>query len=317
MDAAPVEAAPATEPEAQPEPAVADSAPTDRTRDEFGRFAPKQQAEPAPVEPPAQETAPVEAKPAKEPPKSWKRDYHEHWSKLDPAVQDYVMQREEEFYKGVGSYKQQAELGQQFLEAARPYEATFRSMGINPVQAFAALANADHTLRTSDPATKAQLFARLAQQYGVDLGQVQDPPQVDPALQQVHGTVQQLQQALRQQQAMYEELQRSMLEPTIQQYATKPHFDDLRNDMAQLLNAGLAQSLDDAYDKALRMSPFYEQQVAQQRQAAEQQRLQEAAKAAATAKARAVQVSGSPSTALPETKRDLRSALESAFDSIR
>lgn len=317
MDAAPVEAAPATEPEAQPEPAVADSGASDRTRDEFGRFAPKQQAEPSAVEPPAQETAPVEAKPAKEPPKSWKRDYHEHWSKLDPAVQDYVMQREEEFYKGVGSYKQQAELGQQFLEAARPYEATFRSMGINPVQAFAALANADHTLRTSDPATKAQLFARLAQQYGVDLGQVQDPPQVDPALQHVHGTVQQLQQALRQQQAMYEELQRSMLEPTIQQYATKPHFDDLRNDMAQLLNAGLAQSLDDAYDKALRMSPFYEQQVAQQRQAAEQQRLQEAAKAAATAKARAVQVSGSPSTALPETKRDLRSALESAFDSIR
>jgi hypothetical protein len=308
QDAAPVtESAP---PEQLAEPAAEPQPVAERPRDEHGRFAPKQEAA-------AQESKPVETQPAVEapaPPKSWRKDYHEHWSKLDPSLQQYMHEREEQFYRGVGTYKQQAEVAQQFMEAARPYEAVFRANGVTPVQAFQALANADYTLRTADPATKANMFAQLAQQYGVDLGQVANPPQVDPAMQQINGTVQQLQQALRQQQQMYEDLQRSMLEPQIQQHATKPHFDELRPTMAQLLQSGLAQTLEDAYDKALRMTPHWEEQQAQQRQAQEQQRLQEAAQVAARAKARAVQVHGSPSTALPETKRDLRSVLEGAFN---
>ncbi len=298
---APAVETPAPELEARPE----------RARDEQGRFAPKQETQPEPEK--QQQVAP-ETPAVKGPPKSWKKDYHEHWSKLDPSVQDYVLQREDEYFRGVGSYKQQAEVGSQFLEAARPYEAQFRAMGVHPVQAFQSLMNADYRLRTSDPATKAQLFAQLAQQYGVDLGAVQNPPEVDPQAQHYNSTIQQLQAQIAQQQRMFEELQQSMLAPQIQQYAEKPYFDELRLEMANLLNAGLAQSLDDAYDKALRLSPHYETLVAQQRQEAEKARLQESAQAAARAKATAVQVKGSPSTALPDTRRDLRSLVEAAWD---
>jgi hypothetical protein len=194
-----------------------------------------------------------------------------------------------------------------------------KQLGVNPVQAFQALANADYTLRTADRSTKAQLFAQLAQQYGVDLTDVQAPPIVDPSVAELQQTVMQMRQSLLQQQQMYEDLQRGMLEPQIQQYQTKPHFEDLRPTMAQLLQNGMAQTLEDAYDKALRLNPqMFDEVQAQQRQAEEQKRLQEAAQAAARAKTVAVQVRGSPSTALPATRTDLRSALEAAWDqSIR
>lgn len=295
-------------------------------RDEHGRFAPRQaeapEAQRQPEAPkqdvrqalqqaPTPPQGPLEMRP---PPKSWRKEYHEHWTKLDPALQDYTLQREEEYYRGIGNYKQQAEQWSQFMEAARPYEATFRAANLNPVQAFQALANADHVLRTADPATKAQMLARLAQTYGVDLGHVQNPPEVDPQMQQLHGTVQELQNRLLQQQQMFDELQRSFLAPQIEQMAAKPYFEELRPTMAQLLSTGFAASLNEAYDKALRMSPYFETTMAQQRQDSERARLQEAAQAAAKAKAAAVQVKGSPSTVLPDAKRDLRSQIESAFD---
>ena len=288
---------------------VVEEVKADRPRDEHGRFAPKERTE----EPVTQEVQAPQVE-VKGPPKSWKKDYHEHWTKLDPSVQDYVLQREEEYFRGVGSYKQQAEVGQQLLEASRPYDAHLRALGVQPVQAFQALMNADYTLRTADPATKARLFANLAQQYGVDLGSVSNPPEVDQTTQHFVSTIAQLQRQLAEQQRMYEELQQSMLAPQIQQFSQKPHFDDLRQDMAQLLNAGLANTLEDAYDKALKMSPYFESLQAQQRQEEEKKRLQEAAQAAAKAKSVAVSVKGSPSTALPDTKRDLRSILDAAWD---
>lgn len=296
------------------EPASVESSASERARDELGRFAAKQQAEAAQAEREPQKTVEPVAPAVKAPPKSWKKDYHEHWSKMDPALQDYTLQREDEYYRGIGSYRQQAEQWQQFLQAAQPYEPHLRSLNLSPVQAFTALANADHVLRTADPSTKAQMFQQLAQSYGIDLGTIQNPPQMDPHAQQLYGTVQQLQQRLQQQQQQFEELQRSFLQPQIEQIASRPHFDELRPSMAQLLNSGLATTLEEAYDKALRMSPHFETVMAQQRQESDRARLQEAAQAAAKAKAAAVQVKGSPSTVLPDAKRDLRSQIESAFD---
>lgn len=312
--------------ETAPEPEVEKPA-FDRPRDDLGRFS---QHEPYKTERQSIEKAVEKAeKPeetqepvveAKQPPKSWKKDYHEHWSKLEPAIQEYVLQREDEYYRGVGTYKQNAEVGQQFMEAARPYEAVMRSLNVTPVQAFQALANADYTLRTADRATKAQLFAQLAQQYGVDLTDVQAPPIIDPTVAELQKTIQDLRNELYQVKNSWETVQTSTLQAQIEDAAKRlPHFEELRPTMAQVMNAGLANTLEEAYDKALRLNPeLFDQVTAQQRQAEEQRRLQEAAQAAAKAKAAAVQVRGSPSTALPATRTDLRSVLESAWDqSIR
>jgi uncharacterized protein YukE len=300
-------------------PAVSTEAPAetttaaDRARDELGRFAAKTEpvkTEAAKIAPPVEPAPEVIAAP-----KSWKKEYHDYWGKLDPAVQKYVNQREEEFHRGIGDYKSNAELGQQFMEAARPYEAVMRSLNVSPVQAFQALANADYTLRTADAGTKARLFAQLAQQYGVSLDNIQSPPEVDQNTQQMLQTIQELRQQVQQLQGSWNGYQQQSVQSEIEQFASKPHFEELRADMAQLLNGGIAANLQEAYDKALRLNEsLYAQVTAAQQREAQEQRLKEQAQAAAKAKAAAVQVTGGPSTASPETPRDRRSALEAAFD---
>lgn len=313
-----VEAAPAVE---TAEPVAAEAAPAtettevaaDRARDELGRFAAK------PAEPAAK---PIEVKPVEEldpPPKSWKKDYHAHWGKMDPEVRKYINQREEEFHRGVGTYKQNADVGQQFMEAARPYEAIMRSLNVTPVQAFQALANADYTLRTADPATKSRLFAQLAQQYGVSLDNIQNPPEVDQNTQALHQTIHELRAHVQRLEGSFNGYQQTTIQSEIDKFASKPHFEELKPTMAQLLNSGMAADLGEAYDKALRLTPdLFDQVQAQQKQEAERQRLQEAAQAAAKAKAAAVQVTGGPSTASAESPKGIRGALEAAFEqSIR
>ncbi len=287
---------------------------SERARDDLGRFAAERkeaEAKLAKLDPKA-EAPKVEPK---TPPKSWKKEFHDHWGKLDPAVQDYVAQREDEYFRGVGSYKQNAELGQQFMEAAKPYEAILRSINVTPVQAFQSLANVDYVLRTGDPATKIRMLQSVAKTYGIPLDNIQETPQVDPNTAHLQGTIQQLQQKIAQLEGSWNGYQQTSIQSEIEKFQAKPHFEELREPMAQLLNAGMAQDLNEAYDKALRLSPdLYEQTMAQQRQEAEQKRLREAAEVAAKAKASAVQVTGSPSTALAETPKGIRGALEAALD---
>ena len=285
---------------------------SDRLRDELGRFAPKA-AEAASVE---VAEAVVEAR---RPPDSWKRDFHDHYAKLSPEVQDYINQREDEYRRGVGSYKQQAEIGQQFLEATRPYEAHMRSLGVEPVQAFKALANADYTLRTADPVTRANMFAQLAQQYGVNLDDLGSQPIVDPTVQVLQREIMSLKQSLNQVQGGFQQQQEQTYNQMISEAAQRlPHFDELRQTMAQILNAGMAETLEDAHSKALRLTPeLFDQVQAQQRQSEQQARLKQQAEAAAKAKATALQVRGSPSTALPNAPQDRRSFIEAAFDAYQ
>ena len=83
----------------QDAPVVAEEIKSDRVRDDSGKFAKTTTDEEiAPVEPI------VETKPR---PSSWKKDYEEHWGQLDPALQDYIGQREADYAKGVSTYKNQ------------------------------------------------------------------------------------------------------------------------------------------------------------------------------------------------------------------
>ena len=98
-----------------------------------------------------------------------------------------------------------------------------------------------------------------------------------------------------------------------------PHFEQVRETMAQLLESGLAPDLDTAYTKALRFSDEIWQ--AEQERQANANATQVAAKnAAAVAKAKAAVVS--PKTTTPSgtatntNAKDRRAALAEGFDSM-
>lgn len=284
-----------------------------RARDEAGRFTAAELAQQAADK--AAEVAQTPAVEAKRAPSSWKKDAAAEFDKLPTHVQDEVLRRETDFHKGIEGFKQHADLGRSMERALQPYMQTIQQLGVTPDHAVGALLKADAMLRNPDPAQRAQYFATLAQQYGIDLGQAAQVPQRDPYTFQLEQQLQTLKQQQEQFQQSQQEQQREALNSELQAFAaTAEHFEAVKEDMAALLQAGRATDLKDAYDKAVYANP-------QTRQALLEQQRQEALKQAQTqalnarAKAASVSVKGSsPASGTGAAPTNLRAALESAWN---
>jgi hypothetical protein len=304
-------------PEASPEPVVETAAEaTQRERDERGRFAPR--SEVTAVMPP-EATVVAAPPPVERPPRptSWKKDYWDDWEKLDPKTAKYIEQREREYASGVSTYKQEAERAKEIFDVIAPYQQLIEREGGTPARAVQQLLNTAALLRTSDPQTKANLLLQVAQQYGVPLeymfnGQTQTPSQVDPQTAWLREQVEQLQGWKNN----FESTQQQAVQATINQEIEdfkqdKPHFEAVRERMAGLLRAGLADDLNSAYTAAVRMDDNLYEQSLQERatNAAKQQHVQRA-------KAAAVSIKSSTPSAMstPSTAKGLRAQLEEVFD---
>lgn len=295
-----------------------------RERDEAGRFAAKEEAKPEAVE----QTQQVEVAPPRRAPSSWKPDAQAAYLKaeageaLTPAeiklLTAEANRRETDYHKGIEQYKTHAQEAQAYQRVVEPYMQTIRSLGVDAPTAVAKLFQADHTLRYSDPATKARFLGQLAQEYGVDLGQVINAPQIDPNVQYLQQQTMQLQQQLQQFRQQQEMTEMSGYQSEIQKFMSDPahvYFNDVREDMARLLSTGNANDLKDAYEKAVWMRDDIRQSLIEQ-QRAEAQRA--ATEKSQTNRAKAASVSvrgGSPAgSGAPPAKGSLRDTIAAAFD---
>lgn len=281
-------------------------------RDDRGRFAPKAEEPPQEAEPPVW----------RRPPASWRKDFHEVWQKADPKMQEYAWQREEQMRAGVEPLLAKAQFADTMQEAIEPYLPTIQGMGLTPEKAVSALMQADYTLRTAPPHQKMQLFAQLAQSYGINLGAMGANPQVAPQ-NSVDPLVWQLQNELnsvrgevmgwKQQQEMQ---QNQQLLGEINQFSLKAdHFEEARPTMIQLLQSGMAETLEDAYEKAIRLNPDLFEQVSKAQQAEQAaKQAKEYNRAAKAARAAAVSVrSATPSANTAPKAANRRALLEEAF----
>lgn len=307
-----------------------------RPRDEKGRLlpgAPDPEAKKAAVSPaaPAPELtlAPAPA-PSRKPPSSWKKEMWDHYGKLDPTLQDYIEQREGEFAKGVSTYKQEYESVKPLVEALEPLMPTLRQYNIQPAQWITNMGNAHHSLVFGNPQQKLQMFTKLAQDYGVPLQALYDPQAQQQFLMQQSVQPPAPQPDVRQ--LVQQELTQVRAEQDLETFKSAtgadgkplhPHFDTVRNTMAQLLEAGAANDLNDAYEKAKRLHDDIWTQEQQAKSDASRAQQEAAAKAAQDAKTRQVaqarSVAVSPRTATPgaeavKTTKGIRSSVEAAFD---
>ena len=96
------------------------------------------------------------------------------------------------------------------------------------------------------------------------------------------------------------------------------YFEEARPTMIDLLSTGLAQTLEDAYDKAIRLDEGLFDQVNSAKQAKFQaQRSAELNRAAKSARAAAVSVrSSTPGTHTAPKAQDRRSLLAEQFDAV-
>ena len=245
-------------------------------RDEKGRF--KGKSEEASSQDDTVEEPELVAEATDEPveeikrPTTWKKEYVEVWEKmkdgkpLDKAefakFAEYANQREAEFKRGVSAYKNEADNARQLTQAIGPFIPELQQQGIHPVAWINNLGRAHMMLTKAPYDQKVQMFHRLAADYGIQLNQdaIQTPEQayVDPYQQQLMQQLQATQQQVQQLSQIREQEENARLTQEISRVSSNkvafPHFDMVREDMAQLLERGLAQDLESAYAKAVRMN---------------------------------------------------------------
>ena len=240
----------------------------EQSRDEQGRFTSENEPEKE-LQAESTEEEPVEEV---KKPTTWKKEYVDVWEKMKegkPLDQqefakfaDYANQREAEYKRGVSAYKAEADNARQLTEAIGPFIPELQAQNIHPVAWINNLGRAHMVLSKAPYAEKVQMFHRLAQDYGIQLDQngIQMPEQqyVDPYQQQLMQQLQATQQQVQQLSAIREQEENARLNQEINRVSSDrerfPHFEMVREDMAQLLERGLAQNLESAYAKAVRMN---------------------------------------------------------------
>jgi len=259
------------------EPEVAPEADDEPARNEKGQFVAQEEeepsAEPAEVEASAEEES---EKPQAEDtvgeipkPTTWKKDLLPLWDKIAKGEAlskeesrkhlEYLNQRENEFKKGVSVYKAEAERAKALEDAINPFVPELQAQGISPAAWINNLGRAHVILSRAPYEQKLEMFNRLAQDYGINLNQINQPvAPTDAYTQQLMQQLYQVNQEVSTIKSRYEQEEQSRLSNEIERVRSDrerfPHFDMVREEMAQLLELGKAQDLETAYAKAVRLN---------------------------------------------------------------
>jgi hypothetical protein len=201
-------------------------------------------------------------------PSTWKKEYVQIWDKMESGEQiskedftkfaEYANQRESEYKKGVSTYKAEADRMKPFVEVIAPIEQDLQKRGINPTQYVHNLVRAEQILSNAPYQQKVQIFQQLAADYGIQLNNNGQATQLDPYTQQLMNQLNQVNQEVSSIKGRFAEEENQRLMGEIERVRSDveryPHFDVVREEMAQLLELGKAQDLETAYKKAVRMN---------------------------------------------------------------
>ena len=225
--------------------------------------------------------------------------------------------------KGVEPLLSKAQFADSMQEAMEPFLPTIRGMGLEPAAAVKALMQADYTLRNSPPDQKLAYFHQLASQYGINLGQqgFEQPQQqmMDPRLFALQNELNNVRGEVLTWKQQQEAMQNQSLLGEINEFAqTAEHFEAARPVMISLLQTGQANTLQEAYDKAIWSDPEIRQNLIEAQQAERMAKLSDQKnRAAKAARAAAVSVrSSTPGTNTAPKANDRRSMLAEQFDSM-
>lgn len=338
--------------EAPEEVAEKPAAPDGRPRGPDGKFVKADGAAQAPsaqptqadkpvTDPAATTAAPAEASPsATTPPESWKPEARELFTKADPKLQEYILQRDREQQEGFRKFKEQVQgkvqVADAFAQTVQPYLETMQAEGVTPIQAVASLLNMAHVMRKGTPQQKIQLLAQTARDFGVDLAALQQAPEAQPdplapilpkltALEQKLTSIEQA-RTQQEQAATTAKIEAFKNAKDDQGKPKYPHFDEVRADMAHLIQservAQIAQEsgkdlLEVAYDMAVYANPAIRQKLLAAQQAkAEAERAARAREEAAKKTAAAGSVTGGPGIGVSPanaSSKPIRALLEEQF----
>lgn len=252
-------------------------------------------------------------------PKGWKQEALDKFATLDPEIQAEVLQREDDFFKGIEQYKQAAQYAKVVQDMLKPMEPLFQARGLNPLNHLQSVIEADRQIASAQtPEQKVELFRQLAHYYGVQIDDSLFHAE-DSTVSSLRNEINGLKTAWQSQAELVQKQELEKINNEIQTFINDPankHFNALQHDIARLLETGACKTLKQAYDTALWSNPIVRQQVldeqAKEKSAAEEaekKKLLEESKKRSSVNIKSTNVK-------PIGKRSIEDTLEATFDEI-
>ena len=238
-------------------------------------------------------------------PKNWSDDVKKVFDTLPQESQEFMIKRDKEMTSDYTKKTQDLAEQRKNIEALdkvlQPARQTIHATGISEPEYISRLLNADNALRTNPK----MALRQLAQGYGIDLSTMNEESESwndpDPQYAQLLQQNQQIMSELNQFKQQNIQSTVAQTEQTVEQFSAKtgadgklthPHFDKVRVKMGNLIDAGEAKGLDDAYTKAVRLDDdLYEEAIKASRLSVKKQ--EDSKRKAAVDKARKVKPSSS------------------------
>lgn len=278
-------------------------------------------AKPAGTPQPGQEAAkPVELKA----PSQWKPQVREKWGQLPREVQEEIIRREGDNLRLVGSVGQKIKFADDVGRHLAPFAERLQGNKVSPNDFVADVFNTVKGLAHGSQEEKAALVANIVQTYGVDLrvldqvltARISAPPpnQEVMAARQLAARAEAV---LRSQRQGIETQVATSATSTLDAFGADPKnefFADVRDLMADLMEAGRAKTLDEAYSAAVWAHPDT-RKILLQREA--QQRATTRTQRAAAAREASSSIHGTPlhaGGAALNPNATLRETIEAAID---
>lgn len=235
---------------------------------------PEAEATPDPIQTEA-ESAPeaedVDNKSVKAP-IDWTPKEREDWSKIPRHLQDKIKQRETDTANLMNETAQARQTHGQFTQLANTYGAVLSGVaGNSPMEAVENLFSTVANLRMGNPIQKAQIISDLVSDYGVDIHALDAaltgtmPAQdsnahLESMIEQRMAPMNQFLQSQQQSAASQQQQVVQAAQEEVGQFSQNAEFfQDVRNDMADLVemasSRGVHMSMDDAYNKACSLNP--------------------------------------------------------------
>ena len=266
------------EPEKEKEKPAIKQAKGEKPRATDGKFVAAEGAEKAPAADATQKSSKTDdteapkvepqitSAPTAAPPNSWSKEAKALWSTLPPSIQAEAHKREADMARGVEQLKQRYA---DIETVMAPRQHLLQQAGKSAGQAIGQMWQWHDMLSHADPAYRFHAITQLARDYGININQTPQAQQfagqpqyqqpditqaIAPILAPVYSQVDILGRTLQQ-------LQDERLHNEIESFAQAkdatgnplhPHFDMAREYMAKVLNKGMVDTLDGAYQMAMR-----------------------------------------------------------------
>lgn len=236
-------------------------------------------------------------------PETWTKEALAEWAKIPERAQQEILKREADMMTGLEGYRERASLGDRYDTVVEPYRAALTAQNVDPVQLFQSFAGNHYLLTFGTPEQKHQIAANLVKTYNLDLNAINnllgDQPQVAPEIRALMDEINGLKTNLSQRDQQTQQQQLATFEAQVLEFSKDPknlYFEEVVGDIANLLNAKAASSLQDAYDKAVWANPTTRAKELARLQTESQAEAQRVAaeRAAAARKATAADVRTSP-----------------------